>query len=98
MGWWKWHGLRMETISEKQDKGGSRRSELEADGSSHVLNLSKREAYDAPDGWVRVVYTHHVIRRVIEICGLIDLLPQYTTLDAALRNAPTRHLDEEPSA
>jgi len=36
-------------------------------------------------GWLRVVYTHHVIRRVIEICGLAELLPQYTSVEAAVR-------------
>lgn len=43
-----------------------------------------------PDGWLRLVYTHHLIRRVIDICGLADNLPQYTTLEAALRDAPNR--------
>lgn len=37
------------------------------------------------EGWVRLVYTHHVIRRVIEICGLAELLPQFGTVDAAVR-------------
>jgi stage II sporulation protein AA (anti-sigma F factor antagonist) len=41
-------------------------------------------------GWLRLVYTHHLISRVIEICGLADTFPQYTTVDAALRSAPTR--------
>ncbi len=36
-------------------------------------------------GWIRLVYTHHVIRRVVEICGLADLLPQFGTVDAAIR-------------
>jgi anti-anti-sigma factor len=46
-------------------------------------------------GWVRVVYTHHLIRRVIDICGLSEVLPQFTTVDAALRNAPTRQHPED---
>lgn len=37
------------------------------------------------DGWLRLVYTHHLIARVIEICGLADIFPQYPTVDAALR-------------
>ena len=44
----------------------------------------------AADGWIRVVFTHHLIRRVIEICGLSDVLPQFSTIDAALRGAPAR--------
>ncbi len=36
-------------------------------------------------GWLRVVYTHHLIRRVIEMCGLTDVLPQYATIEAAHR-------------
>ena len=37
------------------------------------------------DGWVRLVYTHHLIARVVDICGLGDAFPQYATVDAALR-------------
>lgn len=36
-------------------------------------------------GWIRLVYTHHVIRRVIEICGLTEVLPQFASVEAALR-------------
>jgi anti-anti-sigma factor len=43
-------------------------------------------------GWVRVVYTHHLIKRVLEICGLTEVFPQYTTVEAALRAVPTRGL------
>ncbi|GAA0604150.1 hypothetical protein GCM10009547_02410 [Sporichthya brevicatena] len=39
----------------------------------------------ARDGWVRLVYTHHVIRRVIEICGLTELFPQFGSVEAAMR-------------
>lgn len=42
------------------------------------------------EGWVRLVYTHHLIARVIRICGLADTFPQYTTVEAALRSAPSR--------
>lgn len=49
------------------------------------------------DGWVRVVYTHNIIRRVIEVCGLTDVLPQYTTVDAASRGAPSRLHPENAS-
>jgi stage II sporulation protein AA (anti-sigma F factor antagonist) len=38
------------------------------------------------EGWVRVVYTHHVVRRVIEMCGLTDIFPQYPTVEAAWRD------------
>ena len=53
-----------------------------------TLVLAGRQAPQA--GWVRLVYTHHLIRRVIDICGLSDAFPQFTTLDAAVRNAPSR--------
>lgn len=36
-------------------------------------------------GWLRVVYTHHLVRRVIDMCGLADVFPQYPTIDAARR-------------
>lgn len=36
-------------------------------------------------GWIRLVYTHYVIRRVIEICGLADALPQFGSVAAAAR-------------
>jgi len=35
-------------------------------------------------GWLRVAYTHYMIGRVIEICGLQDLLPQYPSVQAAI--------------
>lgn len=41
-------------------------------------------------GWLRVVYTHHLIGRVIDICGLAGTFPQFTTVDAATRDAPRR--------
>lgn len=37
------------------------------------------------DGWLRLVYTHHLIARVVDICGLAETFPQYPTVDAALR-------------
>ena len=49
-----------------------------------ALVVVRREAV-ALDGWVRLVYTHHVIRRVIEICGLTELLPQFASVEAAQR-------------
>lgn len=49
-----------------------------------ALVVVHREAMER-DGWVRLVYTHHVIRRVIEICGLTDLLPQFASVEAALK-------------
>ena len=35
-------------------------------------------------GWLRLVYTHHLIGRVLEICGLDSLLPRYTSVEAAM--------------
>jgi anti-anti-sigma factor len=37
-------------------------------------------------GWIRLVYTHHLISRVIQICGLADTFPQFTTVEAAQRS------------
>ncbi len=45
-------------------------------------------------GWLRVVYTHHIVRRVIEMCGLADVFPQYPTIEAARRDLPS----EPPSS
>jgi len=54
--------------------------------SSVVRSLvAARGAAVERQGWVRLVYTHHVIRRVIEICGLTDLLPQFGAVEAAMR-------------
>lgn len=52
------------------------------------LVLANREVAGA-GGWLRVVYTHHLVRRVIEMCGLADVFPQYLTLEAARRDAPS---------
>lgn len=49
-----------------------------------ALVLAHRAATDA-GGWLRVVYTHHITRRVIEMCGLAELLPQYATMESARR-------------
>lgn len=49
-----------------------------------ALLLAER-ATSAAGGWLRVVFTHHVITRVIEICGLTAVLPQYATVEAARR-------------
>ena len=43
-------------------------------------------AVEAKSGWLRVVYTHHVVRRVIDMCGLAEVFPQYPTIGAALRD------------
>lgn len=39
-------------------------------------------------GWVRIVYTHHLIKRVIQICGLSEIFPQYPTVAAAISRTP----------
>jgi anti-anti-sigma factor len=43
------------------------------------------------DGWVRVVYTHHLIGRVIELCGLHEVFPQYASVECAVRGTTTLH-------
>lgn len=56
-----------------------------------ALVLAHRQL-DGRGGWIRVVYIHHLIRRVIDICGLAETLPQYSTVDAAVRGvAATSH-------
>jgi len=71
--------------------------------SSVVQSLVAAHRAVGAEGWVRVVFTHHLIKRVIEICGLTEIFPQYTTVDAALRSSPKRvfvaratHLGERP--
>ncbi len=49
-----------------------------------ALVAAHREAAGR-EGWVRLVYTHHVIRKVIEICGLTEVLPQFGSVEAAAR-------------
>lgn len=49
-----------------------------------ALVLAHRQV-TAGGGWLRVVYTHHMVRRVIEMCGLAESFPQYPTIEAARR-------------
>jgi anti-anti-sigma factor len=51
-----------------------------------LLLAYKRVAEPPAGGWIRLVYTHHLISRVIQICGLADTFPQFTTVEAALRS------------
>ncbi len=51
-----------------------------------ALLLAERATTEV-GGWLRLVFTPHVIGRVIEICGLAAVLPQYPTLEAARRGA-----------
>lgn len=53
-----------------------------------LLLLAHRRV--GPDGWLHLVYTHHMISRVLQICGLADTFPQFTTVHSALRSTPTR--------
>lgn len=53
-----------------------------------ALILAHRNVTGA-GGWLRVVYTHHVVRRVIDMCGLTDVFPQYPTIQAAVRDLPS---------
>lgn len=54
--------------------------------SSVVRELLLAYKRVADQGWIRLVYTHHLISRVIQICGLADTFPQFTTVEAALRS------------
>lgn len=58
--------------------------------SSVIRGLVLAHKRVSETGWVRLVYTHHLIARVVEICGLTGVFPQFTTVEAALRSAPTR--------
>lgn len=42
-------------------------------------------------GWVRIVYKHHLIGRVIEICGLGEVFPQYASVESAVRGTTSVH-------
>jgi anti-anti-sigma factor len=48
-----------------------------------VLVLTRREV-EQRGGWIRVVYTNHLIGRVIEVTGLAEVFPQYATVESAL--------------
>lgn len=48
-----------------------------------VLVLAHREV-SRRNGWIRLVYTNHLIARVIDMTGLAEILPQYGTIDSAL--------------
>ena len=58
--------------------------------SSFVRELLIAARRIGAEGWLRLVYTHHLIGRVVEICGLAETFPQFTTVDAALRGAPRK--------
>ena len=47
------------------------------------LLLAHREVR-AREGWIRLVYTNHLIGRVISVTGLDEVLPQYTSVHGAL--------------
>jgi stage II sporulation protein AA (anti-sigma F factor antagonist) len=55
-----------------------------ADSSVVRALVAGWDAATEQGGWLRVVYTHYMIGRVIEICGLQDLLPQYPSVQAAI--------------
>ena len=48
-----------------------------------VLVLTRREV-EQRGGWIRVVYTNHLIGRVIDVTGLAEVFPQYATVESAL--------------
>jgi anti-anti-sigma factor len=50
-----------------------------------ALLLAQREV-EGGEGWLRVVYTHHLVRRVIDMCGLAEVFPQYPSIEAARRD------------
>ncbi len=54
-----------------------------------ALVLAHRQVTSA-GGWLRVVYTHHMVRRVIEMCGLTEVFPQYPTIESARRDSSSR--------
>lgn len=62
--------------------------------SSVIRELLRVHRAVQPDGWVRLVYTHNVISRIIDVCGLSELFPQYLTPESAGRGH-SRHGSRE---
>jgi anti-sigma B factor antagonist len=75
------------------------RSALEGDAERIVVNLLGVSFIDssvlrdlllahrdvqARNGWIRLVYTNHLIHRVISVTGLDQVLPQYSSVVGAL--------------
>ena len=59
--------------------------------SSVIREILRAHRAVREEGWVRLVYTHSSIHRIIEVCGLSDVFPQFLTPAAAGRGNP-RHL------
>jgi anti-anti-sigma factor len=55
-----------------------------ADSSVVRALVAGCQAAEERGGWLRLAYTHHMLRRVIDICGLEELLPQYPSVQAAV--------------
>jgi anti-anti-sigma factor len=55
---------------------------------SSVVNALVRAYNEAQslDGWVRIVYRHHSVGHVLDVCGLSGLFPRYNTVAAALHD------------
>jgi anti-anti-sigma factor len=47
------------------------------------LLLARREV-EARNGWIRLVYTNHLIGRVLSVTGLEQVLPRYPSVSEAL--------------
>jgi anti-anti-sigma factor len=56
------------------------------------LLLAHRDV-QARNGWIRLVYTNHLIHRVIGVTGLDRVLPQYSSVSGALAG---RSVGEDP--
>ena len=66
-----------------------------------VLLLAHREVV-ARQGWIRLVYTNHLISRVISVTGLDQVLPQYASVSGAhagrtVREDPARTEESDGS-
>ena len=59
--------------------------------SSVIRELLRAYRAVQPGGWLRLVYTHNTIHRIIEVCGLLEVFPQYLTPAAAGRGNPRKH-------
>lgn len=54
------------------------------DSSTVRALLEAEQTVTDRGGWIRLVHSHHMIAKVLEICGVADLLPRWSSVSAAL--------------
>lgn len=78
-----------DALTEALDAGATRvvvdLLEVEFIDSSVVraLLLGQQRTEDAA-GWLRVVHSHYLVAKVLDICGVSDVLPRWSSVSAAL--------------